>query len=78
MPGAGALSGRFMKSLLLSLALATGLQAAAPPNFVFIFCDDLTVQAISAYGHKLKLLETPHMDRIDEQGMLFERCLVPN
>jgi arylsulfatase A-like enzyme len=78
MPGAAALSGRFMKSLLLSLALATGLQAAAPPNFVFIFCDDLTVQAISAYGHKLKLLETPHMDRIAKQGMLFERCLVPN
>lgn len=78
MTGVAALSGRFMKSLLLSLALATGLQAAAPPNFVFIFCDDLTVQAISAYGHKLKLLETPHMDRIAKQGMLFERCLVPN
>lgn len=48
------------------------------PNIVFIFCDDLTVQAISAYGHEMKLLETPNMDRIAKEGMLFGRCVVPN
>ena len=48
------------------------------PNIVFLFCDDLTVQAISAYGHALKLLETPNMDRIAKEGMLFGRCVVPN
>lgn len=52
--------------------------AAAKPNIVFIFCDDLTNQAVSAYGHELKLLETPHMDRLAKEGMLFQRCVVPN
>ncbi|MCB1206049.1 MAG: sulfatase-like hydrolase/transferase, partial [Verrucomicrobiae bacterium] len=48
------------------------------PNIVFLFCDDLATQAISAYGHELKLLETPNMDRIAKEGMLFQRCVVPN
>jgi arylsulfatase A-like enzyme len=49
-----------------------------PPNILFIFADDHTVQALSAYGHPLRLVETPNMDRLAQQGMLFERCLVPN
>lgn len=48
------------------------------PNIVFLFCDDLTNQSISAYGHHLELLETPNMDRLAKEGMLFERCVVPN
>ena len=51
---------------------------AAPPNIVMIFCDDLTMQAISCYGHPLKLLETPNIDRLAREGMRFDRCLVPN
>jgi len=51
---------------------------ARRPNLVFLFCDDLATQAISAYGHSLKLLETPNMDRLAKEGMLFERCVVPN
>ena len=62
---------------LSSLALAQA-EEAARPNIVFIFCDDLTTQSISAYDHKLKLLETPNMDRIASEGILFERCVVPN
>ena len=41
-----------IRSLLASLALVTAAQAAQTPNIVFIFCDDLTCQAISAYGDK--------------------------
>ncbi len=52
--------------------------SARKPNIIFIFADDLTTQAISAYGHPLKLLATPHMDRIAREGMRFDRCLVPN
>lgn len=52
--------------------------AAERPNILFIFCDDLTIQAVSAYGHPLKLLETPNIDRLAREGMLFERPLVPN
>ena len=55
-------------------------RAAGPsrPNILLIFCDDLTTQALSAYGHKLNLLQTPHIDRLAREGVLFQRCLVPN
>ena len=48
------------------------------PNILMIFCDDLTCQAISAYGESRHLLETPHIDRLAAQGMRFDRCLVTN
>jgi arylsulfatase A-like enzyme len=63
---------------LLALTALTGLAAPKQPNILLIFCDDLTMQAISAYRHPLKLLQTPNMDRLAKEGMLFERCLVPN
>ena len=69
------------KILLVWLALAAWpLRAAEPqrPNILFIFSDDLTCQAISAYGDKRRLLDTPHMDRIAREGMRFDRCLVTN
>jgi arylsulfatase A-like enzyme len=66
----------FLLSSLLSLA---GLsQAASQPNILFIFCDDLTTQAISSYGDKRKLLQTPGMDRLAQEGIRFDRCLVTN
>lgn len=52
--------------------------AQKPPNIVFIFSDDHAYQAVSAYGHRLRLLETPNLDRIAKEGMRFDRCLVPN
>lgn len=52
--------------------------AAEQPNIVMIFCDDLTCQAISAYGESRHLLETPNIDRLSQQGMRFDRCLVTN
>ena len=49
-----------------------------PPNILFIFSDDLAFQAISAYGEKRQLLQTPNMDRIAREGIRFDRCLVTN
>ena len=46
------------------------------PNFVFIFADDHAYQAISAYGSIIN--ETPNLDRLATQGMLFENCFVTN
>jgi arylsulfatase A-like enzyme len=63
---------------LLGSALSATSTVQRPPNIVMVFCDDLTMQAISAYGHPLRLLQTPHMDRLAREGMLFERCFVPN
>ncbi len=53
-------------------------QQPEKPNILFIFCDDLTCQAISAYGESRHLLETPNINRIASQGMRFDRCLVTN
>ena len=68
--------------LLLSGSAHSAPLAAAdakgPPNILFLFSDDLTCQAISAYGDKRRLLETPHMDRIGREGVRFDRCLVTN
>jgi arylsulfatase A-like enzyme len=49
-----------------------------PANILFIFADDHASQAISAYNHPLKLVETPNIDRLAKEGMIFQRCLVPN
>jgi arylsulfatase A-like enzyme len=48
------------------------------PNILLIFSDDLTCQAISTYGERRQLLETPSMDRLAREGMRFDRCLVTN
>ena len=64
--------------ILASLVLCARDALAAKPNILFIFCDDLTTQAISAYGDSRKLLNTPGMDRIAREGMRFDRCLVTN
>jgi len=69
---------RFLISLLQVFILISARAADTRPNIILIFADDLTTQAISAYGHQLKLLQTPNMDRLAREGILFERCLVPN
>lgn len=65
-------------AVLFGLIFSHVAQAKNQPNILFIFTDDHTRQALSAYKHPLKLIETPNMDRIAKEGMLFERCLVPN
>lgn len=46
------------------------------PNIVFIMSDDHGYQAISAYNDKL--IETPNIDRIAKEGMLFTNASVTN
>ena len=46
------------------------------PNIVFIMSDDHAAQAISAYGSKL--IKTPNIDRLANEGMKFENCFVTN
>lgn len=54
-------------------ATAPGL-AAERPNIVFILIDDQRYDAASALGHAF--LETPHLDRLIERGVLFENAFV--
>ncbi|WP_340110695.1 sulfatase family protein [Maribellus mangrovi] len=46
------------------------------PNIIFIMSDDHAYQAISAYTDKL--IKTPNIDRIAEEGMLFTNACVTN
>ncbi len=64
----------------LSVVAALAAHAAEPrrPNILFIFSDDHAWQAVSAYNESRKLLDTPHIDRLANEGMRFDRCLVPN
>jgi arylsulfatase A-like enzyme len=64
--------------VLIVLPGAASGADAQRPNILFIFADDLTCQAISAYGEQRRLLETPQMDRLAREGMRFDRCLVTN
>lgn len=49
---------------------------AKRPNILFIMSDDHAYQAISAYSNKL--ITTPNIDRIANEGMLFSNACVTN
>src|ERR1043165_2409620 len=67
------LCGSVLAFMLLN-ALAFG--AAQRPNIIFIMTDDHAAHSISAYGSVIN--RTPNMDRIANQGMRMDRCLVVN
>ena len=46
------------------------------PNILFIFTDDHATQSIGAYGSIIN--ETPNLDRLAEQGMIFQNAAVTN
>ena len=68
--------------LLSSLIITSSLSCneikkdKKPPNIVFIMSDDHAFQAIGAYGSKIN--ETPNLDRLADQGILFNRSYVTN
>ena len=58
---------------------ATNINAGEKPNIIYIMADDLTTQAISAYGDIYKdIAPTPNMDKIAREGMLFENVMCTN
>lgn len=66
----------FVLLALSSLILNPIAGAAQQPNILFIFSDDHAYQAISAYGSNRN--QTPNIDRIANEGMRFDRCVVTN
>lgn len=50
--------------------------AQKKPNIVLIISDDHSYQTISAYGSKL--METPNIDRLADEGVLFNKAYVTN
>ena len=74
------------QALLIILVLAGQFFGAAGylfskqrPNIVFIFSDDHSFEAVSAYGGRLKdVAPTPNLDRIAKEGIRFDNCFVTN
>ncbi len=54
---------------ILLLCLVTPLLCAAPPNIVFILCDDLGINDLHCYGRADH--RTPNLDRLATQGTRF-------
>ena len=55
----------------LSSATAPALAADKKPNIVIIWGDDIGQSNISAYSHGLMGYQTPNIDRIAKEGMMF-------
>ncbi|PSU33859.1 sulfatase [Photobacterium lutimaris] len=63
--------------LLLATSAMTSVAAEQErPNILFIFSDDHANQSISAYNPTLG--QTPNIDRIANEGAIFERAYVTN
>lgn len=66
-----------MKRLLLLLPLSLlsfRLMAEEQPNIVFFFADDQTISTLGCYGNEV--VQTPHIDRLAEEGTLFQNAFV--
>jgi len=64
---------------MAALLVAAAIHAApAKPNILFIMADDHAWQAVSAYGESRQLIQTPNIDRLAQEGMRFDLCLVNN
>ncbi len=62
--------------LIFLSSCSTKQQESARPNIIFIMSDDHAYQAISAYSDKL--IQTPNIDRLADEGMLFTNACVTN
>jgi arylsulfatase A-like enzyme len=66
----------FLIGFLSLLAFSCKKENNIPPNIVFIMSDDHAYQAVSAYGYGLN--NTPNIDRIAQEGALFQKGFVTN
>jgi arylsulfatase len=67
--------------LLLGVALAAGLifwrtaqaqgTSGSKPNIVIIWGDDIGITDVSAYSHGLMGFQTPNIDRVAKEGVMF-------
>ena len=68
-------SRRLLLTTLLLLALAAAACAAPSPNIVLIISDDQAWTDYGFMGHPD--IQTPHIDKLSEEGVLFKRGYVP-
>ncbi|MGE3315384.1 MAG: sulfatase [Planctomycetaceae bacterium] len=65
-----------MTTVLLLCSAASAAPPDGRPNILFIFSDDHASHAMSCYGSKI--VKTPNLDRIANEGMLFKNCFCTN
>lgn len=69
----------FLVLIVMSILLSckgNEQESTVPPNILFIMSDDHAYQAISAYSDQL--IQTPNIDRLAKEGMLFTNASVTN
>ena len=70
----------FLSGITAMAALPSFAQNTAvtekPMNILYIMCDDHSYQTISAYDHRF--IETPNIDRIGNEGVVFTNSFVAN
>jgi arylsulfatase A-like enzyme len=76
LPMLGGLKSQLLGSLAivtaaLGLAAPAGAQTPAKPNIVIIWGDDIGQSNVSAYSRGLMGYQTPNIDRIAREGMMF-------
>lgn len=64
---------------LFSCGDKTAEQEITKPNIIYIMSDDHTTQGFGIYGSRLAGLNpTPNLDKIANEGMIFDNCFVNN
>lgn len=63
---------RLLVPLLISCSVAFATEEARVENVLFIISDDLKANVLGCYGDAVA--ETPNIDRLAQQGMVFERA----
>ena len=67
---------KFIVVSLIFLSMSCSFETDNRPNILFIMSDDHAYQAISAYDNRL--IDTPNIDRIADEGVLFSNASVTN
>jgi len=63
-------------TIALCLPFLSAFAASERPNILFIMTDDHAAQAVGAYGSRIN--QTPNLDRIAREGMLFRNAFCTN
>ena len=65
----------YLSALLCLLLTAASVLAESPPNIVMIISDDQAWTDYGFMGHEI--IETPHLDQLARQSVVFKRGYVP-
>ena len=63
-------------SILVQACLADDIEKPAPPkpNIIYLMADDQSTYSVGCYGNSD--VQTPHMDQLGKEGMIFDRHYV--